>query len=334
MQSLLDLLIPAAQAHEKWFVPVDVSPVRPGFFYEWNAWTVTTIVAVIAMVAVGMLIDRKFEASGLYARVEKRIAPLRDYAAGVLAVCTGVSLLWSAAHGTLLVDNFMLGPTVTAGAALRIFEGVVGFLLLVGLYTPIAAMSILILFGAVVGAYGVLEASDYLHYVGIAVFLLAFARGKWSLDWLLGKDFVSQPRERRLSYLALRVIAGLMFIVLAMGKWARPELHLALMERYPDLNPYVILHWIGINPSPEVYVYVLFAIEILIGVAVLTGIVTRIVALSLIPVIVASTVFLGFGELFGHLPIIGILFVLFVFGDRYHKEKGAFDLSTPSVPRY
>lgn len=328
------MLIPAAQAHEKWFVPLDTPHARPEFYSQFNAWTVGGFIIVIVLLAVGLYFDRKFERSELYSRIERRVVPLRDYAAGVLAVATGLTLLWSAVHGVLLADNFIVATGTLWGEPLLMLEAVVGLLLVIGLYTPLAALALLVLFGAAVGSHGVVEAMDYLHYVGIAVFLLAFARGKWSLDWLLGKDFISRPKERRISYLALRVISGLTFLILAAGKWLRPELHFALLARYPDFNPYTIAHAIGFGFSQQQYVFILFVIELLVGIAVLAGIFTRIAAVALLPIMTGSVLFLGFGEMFGHLPIVGILFVLFVFGDRYHKEKGNFDLSLPEPPRH
>jgi hypothetical protein len=81
----------------------------------------------------------------------------------------------------------------------------------------------------------------------------------------------------------------------------------------------VILGWIGAQPSREVFVLTAAVVETIVALCVTLGVFTRLLGIALMPVFTASVVFLGPLELIGHLPILGILFVFFVYGDTYHK---------------
>src|SRR5512142_3044193 len=106
-RAALDALIPAAQAHEKWFVPsLPVTGSQPEFFRTLNPLTVGSFAVVAVLALAGWYADRRYERSAWYPAAEKRIRPLRDYAAGVLAVATGVTLLILAWRGQYLATNF------------------------------------------------------------------------------------------------------------------------------------------------------------------------------------------------------------------------------------
>jgi hypothetical protein len=110
---------------------------------------------------------------------------------------------------------------------------------------------------------------------------------------------------------------------LALLKYREPGLHFALLDRYPDWNPYVIAQWLGVHLSRETYVFILFCIEAIVGLFLTFGLVTRLMAIFLVPIFSGSIIFLGVGELVGHLPLLGLLAVFFIYGDTYHKGRDA-----------
>jgi uncharacterized membrane protein YphA (DoxX/SURF4 family) len=321
LRAVIDTLIPAAQAHEKWFVPVQpvASPV-PDFYRTLNPYTIGAILAVLAISVVGYFVDRWYEKTALYAKFEKKIKPWRDYAPGVLAFTTGLTLVFLASRGQLLASNYPLSSNLFGGA-LRAAEGLIGALLMVGLFTPAAAVGLIALYLATFLLEPVIEPIDYVNFVGIGIYILYFARGRYSLDWFLGKPIMTTPEQRKWAYVALRVLTGITIFWLGLLKWRRPDLHLSLMDRFPNLNPYVLMPWIGIRVSRELYVFGLFAFEAAIGIFEIFGFLTRFVSLVLVPVFCFSVLFLGPQELIGHLPILGTLFVLFVYGDTYQKNR-------------
>lgn len=318
---LAGFVIPAAQAHEKWFVPVEpVTSAAPQFYHAVNAWTVGAAIAIATVAIAGWFVDRWYEKTPLYGRIEKKIRPLRDFAAGALGITTAVTLLIMSSRGMLLAQNFPLEPGPAATVLLGV-QSVIGMLLLIGLFTRAAAIGLIALLAATFALFPWIDAMDYLHFLGIGIFLIAFARGRFSMDWFLGKPITTTAKQRKVAYVAMRVITGFTIIWLGFLKLRRPDLHFSLMDRYSDFNPYVIAHWLGIDMSREAYVFLLFAAEVAIGTFETAGLLTRFAAFTLFPLFMASAMFLGAGELVGHLPILGVLFVLFVFGDTYYKEE-------------
>lgn len=322
--------VPAAHAHEKWFVPVEpVTSKIPELFLTVNPYTVGAAIGVLVFAVIGYVSDKWYEKTSLYAKIEGKIRPYRDYAAGVLAVTTGFALLWAAAHNQLLATNYAL-PEGIGGTVLRIAEAAVGGLLMVGLFTPAASIGLLALYASAFLLFPVIEPIDYVNFAGIGLFLLFFARGRYSLDWFLGKPILTTPAQRKWAYLALRVLTGFTLMWLGFLKFRRPDLHFSLMDRFSAFNPYVILGWVGVHMTRETYVFCLFVTETAIGLFEMLGLYTRVLAVALVPVMMVSLVFLGPGELVGHLPILGTLFVLFVYGDTYHKHRDEKRFTHPS----
>lgn len=318
---IAEWLVPAAQAHEKWFIPTEpVTSKIPDLFLTVNPLTVGAAVGVLVFGVIGYVSDKRYEKSKLYATIEGKIRPYRDYAAGVLAISTGFALLWAAGHNQLLATNYPL-PEGIGGTVLRVVEAVVGGLLMVGLFTPAAAVGLLALYASAFLLFPAIEPIDYVNFVGIGFFLLFFARGRYSLDWFLGKPILTTPEQRKWAYLALRVLTGFTLMWLGILKLRRPDLHFSLMDKFSAFNPYVIMGWFGVHMSREVYVFCLFVTETAIGMFEMFGLYTRVLAVALVPVMMVSLVFLGPGELVGHLPILGTLFVLFAYGDTYHKHR-------------
>jgi uncharacterized membrane protein YphA (DoxX/SURF4 family) len=319
IRAFLDAIIPAAAAHEKWFVSENPAAILPPQFVPGSLPFDIASGAVIVVCVAGFLFDKAFEHSAFYARTEKILRPWRDLAPGILAVSTAVLLLWSAWKGVLLADNYPL-PAGTAGTLLRIAETAVGGMFLVGFGTATAAVGLGLLYASVITLFGLPEATEYLYLAAIAVFLMFFARGRYSLDWFYGKPVISTPEGRKKAYLVMRILTGFGFLALALLKWRQPGMHLALMDEYDEWNPYVIAQWFGAAFSRETYVLILAAVETTVAVWVIGGFLTRAAALFLMPVFIGSIFFLGPMELVGHLPILGILVVLFVYGDTYHKH--------------
>lgn len=322
LRAILDLVIPAAQAHEKWFVSSPAAYAQPEFFHTLNPWTAIAVVVTAMLVFIGFLLDPWYEETRLYARIERRLRPLRDHAAGVLAVSVAVLLLFNAWSGTLLATNFPLGHDLI-GVTLRAAETTIGFMLLVGLFTPFAAAGVALLYLSLFALYPVPAQIEIVNLAGAGAFLFFFSRGRWSLDWFLGKPIFSTPKQRKAAYVFLRATLGAAILALAFwNKWLEPGFHLSLMDRYPAFNPYALLKNTGLFPfTREQYVFSLFFVEITAGLFELFGLFTRAVAVLLVPVFCASVVFLPPTELVGHLPVLGTLFVLFVYGDTYYKGR-------------
>lgn len=320
-KGMMEFVVPAAQAHEKWFIPVEpVTYPVPEFFLTLNPFTVGAIAVVFLIAAVGLWLNKEYDESTFGHRMEAKLRPYRDYAAGILAVTTGFTLVWMSIKGVHLAPNYPFTDDLF-GSILRWVQAGIGVLLMIGLFTPVAAIGLLALYGSAFLLHPSIEPIDYINIVGIAVFLLVFSRGRYSLDWFLGKPILSTPGQRKWAYRVLRVLTGFALLWLALLKWRRPDLHLSLMDRYADFNPYVLLSWVGIKMSREMYVFALTIVEATVGIFEMFGILTRVASIFLIPIMLGSVLFLGPGELVGHLPILGTLVVLIIYGDEYFKNR-------------
>jgi len=320
LHTFLEWLVPAAQAHEKWFVADAPQYLQPEMYRTLNPVTIAGGSVALLVIALGLALDGRYERSALYARMESKIRPYRDYAAGILAVTTGIALMAMTLNGHLLADNFAQPPGVV-GHPLLLAQGVIGALLIVGLYTPLAAVGVLALYGAAFLWHPVGDVVDYLHYPAIALFLFTFARGRYSLDWFLGKPVYTTPDQRKNAYFTTRVMFGASLVWIALIKYFDPGLHLALMDSHSTWNPYVVVDWLGLHMSRETYVFLLFCVEATVGLVIAFGSLTRIMSVFLLPIFLGSLIFLGPGELVGHLPMLGLLAVLFIYGDTYHKNR-------------
>jgi uncharacterized membrane protein YphA (DoxX/SURF4 family) len=324
--SAFGLSVPAAQAHEKWFItPSASAPPLPAEFLPGSAPFTAAVLLVVAAVVIGLLLDRRFERSATYAWTEARLRRLRDFAPGTLAVAMAVLLFWSSWHGVVLADEYA-APAGWIGTAYRVAQAAIGAMLLIGFDVASAAAALGLLYLSLFVLTRSIAPLDYLYVAGIAVFLRAFARGRYSLDWFYGKPVLSTPDGRKRAYLALRVLMGLGMFSLALVKWLRPDVMFAMLDAYADWNPLVILGWAGLPMPREIFVLCLATVETIAAAYVALGLFTRAVAVMLMPVFTVSVVFLGPLELIGHLPILGVLFVLFIYGDTYRKA------SAPSAP--
>jgi uncharacterized membrane protein YphA (DoxX/SURF4 family) len=163
----------------------------------------------------------------------------------------------------------------------------------------------------------VLEAADVL---GLALFLAWLPPGPdaWGC-----RD--TSPDELRPALLSLRVALGIALIVVAFTeKLLAPELTLAFLDRYPAFDLFAL---IGLDLSPERFVQVAAAVEILFGLLIISGASPQaVVVVAGIP-FNATLFFLGREELIGHLAIYGALLALLVYGSTPRLAEVVGDLS-------
>lgn len=275
--TFLEWLIPAAQAHEKWFVASSPDYLQPEMYRTLNPVTITGFLVAFFVIVLGLLLDGRYERSKSYLFFETKIRPYRDYAAGILAVATGLALIILTLQGHFLAENFP-APPGTIGRILMLAQGAIGALLVVGLYTAQASVGLALLFLSAFFWHTPGDVVDYMHFPAIALFLFVFARGRYSLDWFLGKPVFSTPELRKTVYFTTRILFGATIVWIAFIKYFEPGLHLALMDNFSTWNPYVIMNWLGIHTARETYVFILFCIEFTVGLFIAFGSLTRFMA--------------------------------------------------------
>jgi uncharacterized membrane protein YphA (DoxX/SURF4 family) len=295
---------PMPLAHVKWFVD---DPQQ--FPLEWNRlFAPATLVGVGLAVAGALLL-------GFFARHidEERITGwirrfLQPYLPLLLSLHLGIALVAYALTGRYLAPSLGL-PGGTWGQVLIAMELIVAALIILGLWTRFAA-ALLVLSGPVgMFFYGVVPILERLELLGIALYLAAVGRRKWSLDSIRSPSDES-PIMNPLAVGMLRVCAGLAIVVGALTeKLLAPGVAEAFLRRFPYFN---VLDGLGV--SDRAFADAAGAVELALGLLLLSGIGTRLVVLAAVIPFNVTLLFFGMTELIGHLPIYGIFLVLLVEG--------------------
>lgn len=304
-------------AHEKWFLdPATVGPI-PMLFRKIDVLNGSVAAAAVVFVILVFILDRVRK----HRPVDPRLVKLSPWVPTIIGSVTGLALVLFGLDRALLAPELIV-PDGLLGSAAIMAEIAIGILLIIGFLTRPAAVVLLILslfsfFWFRAGAI------DYIHYIGIAFFLLAWGRGCLSLGSVFGRVFMSvdSGHLRPVALTVLRFILGATFILLGIGKMVRPDLHFALMDLYPDMNPYVLLTIFIPAFSQEWYVFLLSVGEMVGGFIILSGAFIRYVAAFHVLLFVISPLFLGFHDLIGHLPIMAVLLGLVVLGKKVAGEE-------------
>jgi uncharacterized membrane protein YphA (DoxX/SURF4 family) len=228
-----------------------------------------------------------------------------------LGIALGVSLLAAAAAGWLFVPSLAVERD-TAGYALLAVEALCGALILTGLFTRIAALVLALLGVVAMVPFSFESVLEQVHILGIAIFLFIAGRGAVSLDALRGAHrALNDPRAPAAALSILRIAMGFGIAYGALTeKLLNPPLAQALLDQMPFLN---VLRGIGV--SDLVFVWLAGLTELVIGVVILSGQVTRPVMAAGFGLFTITLVVFGLPEFIGHLPYYGIMLTLFIAPD-------------------
>lgn len=224
----------------------------------------------------------------------------------ILGIHAGVSLIAQAYGGTYLAPGLEL-PAGMAGTVLAIVEGIAGVWLVSGWNIRWAAALLAAAGPLGLFAYDPVAILERVDLLGIAVFLVLVPPGS---DRYGAAD--PPPEALAMPLFLLRLSAGGSLIVLSgTEKLIRPDLGVALIDRYPILN---VISAMGIEIADIDFIRVAGTIELLFGLLIVSG------ALPQVAVIVAgipfnaTLFFFGASELVGHLPVYGVMLALLVYG--------------------
>lgn len=291
-------------AHVKWFVD---DPER--FPLEWNRLLAPATLGGVGLAVAGafllVFLTRRFDDDRITGWIRRFLQP---YLPLLLSLHLGIALVAYALTGRYLAPSIRL-PEGTWGRALAALELIVAALIILGLSTR-AAAGLLVLSGPVgMFFYGMIPILERLEFLGIALYLATVGRRKWSLDSILQRSAES-PSMNPVAVGMLRICAGLSIVVGALTeKLLAPGVAEAFLRRYPKFN---VLDGMGV--SDRAFADAAGAVELALGLLLLSGIGTRLVVLIAVIPFNVTLLFFGLTELIGHLPIYGIFLVLLVEG--------------------
>jgi hypothetical protein len=283
-------------AHVKWFADFDFGD-RPATLVQALSPTFLAL-AALSFVAVGVLAvaERRLEGERWYVLVNRWLAARAEHGLLVLRVTAGASLLlsWQA--------DALLAPELPAAAWMGWAQFAAAFLLLFARTVPIAGALMLGLFAVALVRQGAFHMLDYLHFAGVAWFLVV-ARSRHR-----------HLRESRIPVLYLTV--GFSLCWLAMEKLLYPQWTLYLLEQNPGLT-------LGLDP--DFFRVAAAFVEFALGYLLIICLFQRPLALVITSVFFMTTLVFGKTEVIGHTLVHGALIVFLLEGPgRFYRPPIAF----------
>ena len=295
-------LLVGVLAHVKWFT--DPRPHPTQYDLLLSGPVIAAFAIALAATGVAYLIQHNVPEP-------KAISSLERYAeTGPLAlrIALGVALIAAAVADWLFVPSLVLGDDAE-GLALRAVEALCGLRLLAGLFTRYAALVLAALGLVAMFPFSIESILEQVHILGIAVYLFIEGPGPVSLD---ARRHATRPLQHRKAPAAainlLRIAMGFGIAYVALTeKLLDPGLAQALLDERPFLN---VLRPLGM--SDPVFIWLAGLAELVIGVVVLSGQITRPVLAVGFALFSVTLIVFGLPEFIGHLPFYGIMLTLFI----------------------
>ena len=297
-------------AHVKWFAEEKNEPVRP--YQLTDVPILIWIVASLAMVSLGVFLERNLK---LPQNISEKLKRLKPTVISLATIGFGIALL------IFSFNNYIFSPNLVTvgqfGFILLLIHAVVGLLLVLGLNVRIASLFIIGLFGLSLVNFG-WGAVDSLEILGLGTYILITGRPKWRIA---ESQYLANAFEnyQKLALPLLRITLGINLITLGFDeKILAPALALNFLNGH-DWNFMAKLGMAGF--TDYWFAFSAGASEILIGVFLVLGLVTRLTIIALATFLVITLFLLGPIELIGHLPHFAIASILLVAGSGQFKLK-------------
>lgn len=273
-------------AHVKWFSefsyltpPLSMAQVLTPTYLGLVALSVATMACLV-------LVDRRLEGVSWYRRTNEWLTGRQAQGVEVMRLAMAATLLMSWSADAVLAPELMSGER-----GLIWLQFVVALLLLFPRAVPWGGAGLLAIFGGSIVEFGLFHMLDYLHYLGIGVFLL-FSRSQ-------------RERLRSLGMPALYATVGFSLIWLAYEKLYYPSWALYLLEHNPRLTMGLPL---------DFFLQGAAFVEIGLGFLLLIGLLERPLAAVITLVFFSTTLIFGKVEVIGHTPVHAALVVFLLNG--------------------
>jgi uncharacterized membrane protein YphA (DoxX/SURF4 family) len=226
-----------------------------------------------------------------------------------LRLHTAIALIVAAILGLLFVPSLHVEDKGAIGAVILVLEGVAGVSILLGLATRPGAIVLALLGVIAMQPFSFETTLEQVPILGIAIFLFLIGPGRLSLDRLRG---VKPPIEHELVPMTalgfIRILMGFGIAYNALTeKLLNEPLSRSLLERYPQI---ALNRSVGV--PDDVFIWAAGTAELAIGVVIMSGQLTRPVMAVGAAIFTVTLFVFGWAELLGHLPLFGIMFLLFI----------------------
>lgn len=290
-------------AHVKWFAQAETS--LPSYKLN-DTPVIIAIFLSLIFILVGLYLEKKLKVPEKFNLWIEKLAPK---ILSIASIGFGLSFIIFSISGFIFAPN--LEAIGSLGKIMLSVQALAGAMILLGLYERVGGLLIIILFILGVKEYGALEMIDTLEMVGFAIYAIIIGRPKWKIkDTNIFKKFTHHIHEYGVPI--LRVGTGLNLIVLG---FTEKILNPSLTDNFLSQYHWNFMQILGFEHFTNYwFAFSAGVVEILFGVFLLFGLITRTTIVVLAVFLVTTLVLLGPVELIGHLPHFSIAVVLFILG--------------------
>ena len=269
------------------------------------------LITILAVLIVYYLGHKNFFIKKELNHIKKYASSYEDLIPWILRLSLGIALIGASSA------NMLVSPLLSTNGTIALIELILGFLMLFGAFIEITALIIVLLF--IIGIFAEPYLFGNLEFFGAALALMLIGNPRPGFDHIVGiKMFVSE-NLRKLYVPILRISIGLALTFLAVyEKMLNPHASELVVQKYNLTS--------AIAVSPEMWVFSVGIIEVVVGIFLLIGFKTRLTSAIAFAVLVL-TFFYFKEDIFSHVTLFGTLSVLFITGggafsvDRYLERK-------------
>ena len=301
MLPLPHVVLSVLPAHERWFV--ESQPAGDWSFF-FSPLPLALTAAVVAVAVAWRLVALRVAGPEL-----PKLSPLArlvPWVPRLLGIHLGVALLALAATGAFMTpaNDHLEG---FEGHALLLVEAALGIWLITGYRLRAAAALVLGLGPALALVSGITALGECANLAAVAAFLVVVPPGPDAHGAVR-----ASAADLRRALFVLRLGVGTALIVLAFSeKLTNPAMATDTLERFPALDVFSL---VGLHLSPETFVAVAGAVELLFGLLVISGAFPQVAVLVAMVPFNATLLLFGQTEMVGHLPVYGVFLALLVYG--------------------
>ncbi len=296
-----------AFGHERWFVDKGTHSTDS---FPFDSITVAVVFGAIAILALAIAVERsRFHnwAASIPERMQRFLPIGSEWR--VVATLTGVMLIANAVSGVYLASDLVLpeGWPSTFG---RYAQALIGLTLLSQVSFALAgALVLVVAIPVAIWFFPAASLADYaIEYLALGM-AMVFVGLSSCPDQLACRVVKSKPeRFAHLPLPIMRIGLGLSLVVLALhNKLLDPDIALTFLDAH-DLNFVAVSGFAGFSNLH--FVFAAGVAELLLGVLIVAGILTRLATLALFGFFSLTLAILGVVELVGHLPLFGVALLL------------------------
>ena len=276
----------ALYAHVKWFSEFDFAhPPRPVQELLTPLFWALLILSMVVM-AVLVPVDGWLAAHPWIQRMEAWLTRHKANSTTIMRAATAATLLLAWNNDALLVPELPITAPLLGWLQFALV-----LLLCLRWSTPLAGVGLLALYGYGVATHGIFYMLDYLHFVGVALYLIL--------------SNVDELRWRAIRLPVLYATVGFALIWLALEKLVYPDWGLYVLQHNPQM---------ALGLPPTFFLPSAAFVEIGLGYLLLIGLMSRPLSVVITLVFFSTTLIFGKTEIIGHTVLHAALIVFLLNG--------------------